>query len=305
MEIKEGLGFVELILDSVDDFIELIRPEKCNLNRYLESTGGKFIYRGHADSQWELEPSLFRAIASDSFFSKTFEGICFTHLQRLKAFVEGCDLNASNIPFDSKKLRDDHFKDFKSQVGYDSRAWPHAELYELIALAQHYGVCTEFLDWTKNPLVACYFAASKVVASKDSNGFMSVWVFDVEKEDSLNHFLHKNIEIINVPRSANRNVSSQQGCFTLVRQSLDSRSPLTFENGTKRIREIKLLNELIAEREIKALIKISLPKKYAPQIMQYCSSYSINGATIFRGVEGAAIYARETVDQISFQNDLT
>lgn len=304
MKIQEGLGFTELILDSVDDFIELIRPEKCNLNKYFESTGGKFIYRGHADSQWELEPSLFRNIQSNSFFSSTFQNIFYTQWLRLKEFIEGCDLNASNIPFDSKKLRDDHFKNFKGEVGYDSRTWPHPDLYELIALAQHYGLSTELLDWTKNPLVACYFAASNVIADKDSNGFMSVWVFDVEKEDSLNHFHHKNIEIIDVPRSTNRNISSQQGCFTLVRQSLDSRSPLTFENGTKRIREIKLLNELIAERKIKALIKISLPKKYAPQIMQYCSSYSINGATIFRGMEGAAIYARETVDQISFQDDL-
>ena len=54
MEIKEGFGFKEIILENVDEFFELIRPDKKNINQYLESVNGKFIYRGQADSNWEL-----------------------------------------------------------------------------------------------------------------------------------------------------------------------------------------------------------------------------------------------------------
>ena len=43
MEIKEGFGFKEIILENVDEFIELIRPDKKNINQYLESVNGKFI----------------------------------------------------------------------------------------------------------------------------------------------------------------------------------------------------------------------------------------------------------------------
>jgi len=35
MEIKEGFGFKEIILENVDEFFELIRPDKKNINQYL------------------------------------------------------------------------------------------------------------------------------------------------------------------------------------------------------------------------------------------------------------------------------
>jgi hypothetical protein len=305
MEIHEGLGFHEIIIETIDEFIELIRPDKRNINKYLESANGKFIYRGQADSNWELEPSLFRHSPSDQILSKTFDGLCFMHWVRLKAFINGCDLNSSNIPFDSKTLRDSHFNEFDSTVVFNTNAWPHAELYELIAFAQHYGVWTEFLDWTKNPLVACYFAASQIIAQPSFDGMLSVWVFDTEKKNSLNNFKEKNFEIIEVPKSANQNISSQQGCFTLVRQNLVRGTTLTFGKHSKRINQLKLLNELLAEKRVRALLKISLPKKFAPELLQYCSAYSINAATIFRGIEGAAVYAKESFDIESYRKKVT
>ena len=102
MEMKEGFGFKEIILENVDEFIELIRPDKKNINQYLESVNGKFIYRGQADSNWELEPSLFRHSPADQILSNTFDGLCFMYWVRLKEFINGCDLNSSKIPFDSK-----------------------------------------------------------------------------------------------------------------------------------------------------------------------------------------------------------
>ena len=94
MEIKEGFGFKEIILENVDEFIELIRPDKKNINQYLESVNGKFIYRGQADSNWELEPSLFRHSPADQILSNTFDGLCFMYWVRLKEFINGCDLNS-------------------------------------------------------------------------------------------------------------------------------------------------------------------------------------------------------------------
>ena len=46
MEIQEGLGFKELIVDTAEEFIELIRPDKKNVKEYLGSVNDQYIYRG-------------------------------------------------------------------------------------------------------------------------------------------------------------------------------------------------------------------------------------------------------------------
>ena len=49
--------------------------------------------------------------------------------------------------------------------------WPPVELYPIIALAQHYGLPTRFLDWTWNPYTASYFATKSVLDLEENRGF--------------------------------------------------------------------------------------------------------------------------------------
>lgn len=296
MEIEEKLGFKEITLNTAEEFIELIRPDKKNIKPHIESLNSDWIYRGHADSEWELLPSLFRHISIDEILSNSYEGVCFSHWVHLKTFVQGCDFNSSVVPFDSFEFRSEWLESFDDRVVRDSRMWPDPKLYELIAYAQHYGVWTEFLDWTKNPLIACYFMASQVVKMKKTKGLMSLWIFDTEKKSLLNDSDVKNVEIIEVPKSVNQNISSQQGCFTLVRQKLMRGTRITFDESSQRYKEIQLLNELAAEKRVNSILKISVPCETAIEILDYCNAYSINAATVFRGISGAATYVQERLE---------
>lgn len=56
--------------------------------------------------------------------------------------------------------------------------------WDLVALSQHYGIETRFLDWTSNSLVALWFAVSKRDGHrKDDDGDAVVWILETSERD--------------------------------------------------------------------------------------------------------------------------
>ncbi|WP_349928916.1 FRG domain-containing protein [Acinetobacter sp. A1-4-2] len=295
-------GFIELTVN-FDEFIDLLRPEnKDKLDPHIGAKNTRLIYRGQYDSEHLLVPSLFR----DTFkYSKKYEDLYHTHSTYLQSFIQGCDLSAVLIPNDSYELRE-AVKVFDDRGVFDSSIWPSKSIYELLAFSQHYGYRTELLDWSYNPLVALYFAASGAICSYKENyesvneKSLSIWVFDTDIKYRLNQNSQTNLEIIDVPRAANVNVSSQQGCFTLIRQQFHRNQELEFKEN--RFTNVKLLNDLMKEKkQEKGLLKITISHIEALKIFNFCNDYSINAATLFRGADGAARYANECIAKRNFE----
>lgn len=97
----------------------------------------------------------------------------------------------------------------------------YSHSFDKIALAQHHGIPTFILDWTEDPLIACYFASNAPVSLK-ANRPLAVWAMH-------NKFLNKDlpkpsklglIEVngIDLSRSNNKFLSSQSGLFTHIDQ---------------------------------------------------------------------------------------
>ncbi|WP_335922919.1 FRG domain-containing protein [Shewanella chilikensis] len=107
-----------------------------------------YVYRGHGDSNWKLEPTLDRVIKS---------------------------------PRSPK--RDEHLLAFKYETR--GRRGRNPSLLEddndWWALGQHHGLMTPLLDWSASPFVALFFAASKAIELKtDSFTVFAIWQNGIE-----------------------------------------------------------------------------------------------------------------------------
>ena len=123
--------------------------------------------------------------------------------------------------------------------------WPQNEIVETLALAQHHGVPTRLLDFTEDPLVAAYFAASlawdarkrKRVSGKERR-YLAVWVVDLRFVRSLNRISGRypeRIREIRVPRANNPYLHAQLGFFLIDRGANDVMvrgDPLSIEKAT-------------------------------------------------------------------------
>ena len=105
-------------VNSIHDFINLIKQLEDFYGRSEANNGVELYFRGEPECGWKLRPSVMR----DEF--KTFESDMLLELMTRRP------------------------QDF-NQTGYALADW---------VLAQHHTLRTRFLDLTKNPLVALFFA---------------------------------------------------------------------------------------------------------------------------------------------------
>jgi hypothetical protein len=136
-----------------------------------------------------------------------------------------------NIKRRSNKCLKDKFADYESTI-FDSyrrqaRVFTTASinnLWEWLAYAQHYGLPTRLLDWTKNPLVALYFAVRD--DRNDSAAWVYAYVFgklakgqkhmiNLDKPPCMNPLNFKKKIDRFIPPIINQRIMVQQSVFTI------------------------------------------------------------------------------------------
>jgi hypothetical protein len=185
-----------------------------------------WIFRGHADDTFQLIPSALRNNSQQLIQGSNYPTVTDNKTQR---FLEICELDqffntADSIglalPEDTQLLRN-----YLKRAKHESDLWPQEHVLSLMALAQHHGVPTRLLDWSRHPLKAALFAASGAAKDAEKTGRFSVWAFSLAVLELCNPitssewFRSPPFELVTAPSATNSNLHAQEGVFTLTKYS--------------------------------------------------------------------------------------
>lgn len=120
-----------------------------------------WCFRGQRESEWSLLTSLDRAVRRNH--SSDVDGIHTTGYYHLDREVEGLNRLAE-------------FREHYSRYVLDPSA--DGDLGSWLALMQHYGTATRFLDWTMSPFVAAFFALEE--EAREDSKHSAIWALDLK-----------------------------------------------------------------------------------------------------------------------------
>ncbi len=195
-------------------------------------------------------------------------------------------------PDEIKKKETDIIEEFKR------RSYPYLDFdvknqWDLLALAQHYGLPTRLLDWTENPLAALWFAFRNERKKNFENVNRYVWSFIVLEEDffkedmqnTANESLHpqtpynQSITIVFRPNHVTNKITAQNGWFT-VHKFVGEETKTGFVS----------LNT--NEKYHKRLVKFEIPEDLRDEIMMKLDKLGINYFSLFPDLEGLSNYLK-------------
>lgn len=238
---------------SVQDTAELV-PTVCNnWTEFKEwadliRQGGKMgAFRGHGSNKFRLRTSLQRAGRN------RLERYCAETLPEFKSHVEAIEGTRFALSNDD---------DYSTLLG----------------LAQHHGLPTPLLDWTRSPYVAAYFAFSDALEWQESREATHVRIYGLSSH-FLDRYSRRSIAIPSVRLYAgslkvgplmNPRLYAQQGLFMVT-------------NAANVEHELLAVG---AKEGAEYLVAADVPIKFATEALQDLSYMGLTAATMFPGLDG-------------------
>jgi len=256
-----------------------------------------WVFRGMWNANYDLRPTALRG---NAFGDPFVDGATPAEIQRdledsaLSNFCTSADQLGFHIPSDRPELRDPR----EAPVKYNPFQFPAINRLHMAALAQHYGVPTRLLDWSRKPLVAAYFAVKEVCDLTEApepkqcviwaldGGFVQQLAKDDVREGNRptgRGESRPTIILITAPTASNAHLAAQGGVFTLVQPRSGDPHPLPDIDAV-----IQSLEETDVpegwRRKGPVLVKYTFPVKVARHLLRLLAANGIHAASVFPGL---------------------
>jgi hypothetical protein len=285
--------------DEAEDLLSALRGSNDQL---WDGIPEHWVFRGHAEATWDLLPSALRAKSGLTHHPNRPRGPYSTAREQLERealvvfqFAEMANRRGLPVPGGWTAARRE-----LSGHADSANTFPPANLWDLFALAQHHGVPTRLLDWSRAPLTAAYFAAHGA-AQMMNDGVrkegqkLGIWALNTTALWNGSASESEAVHLIDPPRFGNRNLIAQDGVFTLHRHACAPDASPLCESLDTVVTRLHLANGSsgIGQASIRLL---TLPARKARKVLARLESEQINASTLFPGYGGVV---RALAEQLS------
>lgn len=287
---------------SAQDFLAMLSPRSTFFGG---AHPNDWVYRGHGDAKWRLTPTAFRQpnvmlfnpLTLLAWESWTNGDQIHVEATTLRTFVEEADSSGLPIPGDLAELRDEFDKPFQQNWYPDGlergdMIWPPRQAWHVVALAQHYGLGTRFLDWTRSSFVAAYFAAISSLEQPASATDLAVWAFSTAS-DAVHRGLARKpprpirpLTVVTAPYATNPNLRAQAGVHVArptARVKWDE--PAERDDFSGYLETVGAFSVTVGRE---TLIKFVANRSEVGAVLWYLAKEGVTAAKLFPGYSGAA-----------------
>lgn len=282
----------EVSFDTAKDLWDRLSATR-NIAHDLDS----IIYRGHANAEWSLIPTILRpdtvklleeiwgpATTADRQVAMEYALLC--------EFVECCNSVGIRIPNEAWEN-----KPHMIHCQYFPSTWPIPEsgkeqdiFLKIMAMSQLHGLPTRLLDWTTNPYVATRFAVSDALHMREEgllggNQKLAIWQLNRSKFAPGMPLLR----VYRPSRAISENLAAQFGLFTI--------HPLRGQKGQPTI-DCDLEAEL-ATLSDPPIQKFTVPVSEIPQLYELCEQRGFTPARLFPSVDGVT---KSVMDKLRYSS---
>jgi hypothetical protein len=287
---------------SAREFVDSIR---LSTSRFYLQGKYEWLFRGQRDASWRLVPRVWRPeclrTLTNGHELTTYAELVQIEMDVVKRFAKLADIRGLRLPAGTEEIRRTVWRD---AVSVDPKGWPADSWIPLLALASHHELPTRLLDWTWNPLVAAYFAASDAFRKREETADDCLTVYAINVLACDDDWVARNcaeslaggrLELVTAAAADNENLLAQEGAFIKVVPGPAGATPIPGMSVDGHVAALR-------SRVHRTLLhKFTLRVSHAWEVLDLLGADGVSASSVWPGYRGVALEVNQGVGGSSGQ----